>query len=74
MKLNIVLFVQQKCKHSEMAFRTSRSVSKHVFALGVDPAAKDAGECRGSDLVLQAIPFAVSCETNNRPCSLATQV
>ena len=74
MKLNILLFVQQKCKHSEMVFLTSRSASKHVFALGVDPAARDAGEGRGSDLVLQATPFAVSCETSNRPCSLTTQV
>ena len=57
-----------------MGFLTSRSVSKHVFALGADPAARDAGEGRGSDLVLQAIPFAVSCETSNCPCSLATQV
>ena len=45
---------------SEMAFLTSRSVSKHVhFALGVDPTARDTGEGRGSDLVLQAMPFAV---------------
>ena len=40
---------------------TSRS--KHIlFALGVDSA--DASEGRGSDLVSQATPFTVSCETN----------
>ena len=68
-----LLFVQQKCKHCEMAFLTSRSVSKHVlFALGVDPTARDAGEGGGSDLVSQATPVAVSCETSSRRCSLAT--
>ena len=58
-----------------MAFLTSRSASKHVlFALGVDPAARDAGEGGGTDLVSQATPFAVSSKSSNRPCSLATQV
>ena len=59
-----------------MAFLTSRSASKHVFyfALGVDPTGRDAGEGTGSDLVSQDTPFAVSCETSSRPCSLATQV
>ena len=53
-----VLFVQQKCKHNEMAFLTSRSESKQVlFALGVDPTARDAGEGGGSDLVSQTTPF-----------------
>ena len=68
----ILLFVQQKRKHREMAFLTSRSASKHV--LGVDPIARDAGKGGGSDLVLQATPFAVSCETSSSPYSLATQV
>ena len=50
----ILLFVQQKRKHSKVVFLTSRSVSKHVlFALGVDPTARDAGEGGGSDLVSQ---------------------
>ena len=41
-------------------FLTSRSASKQVlFALGVDPTARDAGENGGSDLVSQATPFAV---------------
>ena len=41
-----------------MAFLTSRSASKHVlFALGVDPTARDAGEPVGSELVSQATPF-----------------
>ena len=41
----ILLFVQQKCKHGKVAFLTFRSVSKHVlFALGVDPTARDEGE------------------------------
>ena len=49
------MFVQQKRKHSEMAFLTSRSASKHVtFALGVDPTARDTCEGGGSDLVSQA--------------------
>ena len=40
----------------------SGSASKHVlFALGVDPTARDAGEGGGSDLVSQATPFAVLC-------------
>ena len=56
------MFVQQKCKHGEVVFLTFRSMSKHVpFALGVDPTARDAGEGGGSDLVLQATPFAVLC-------------
>ena len=39
------MFVQQKRKHIELAFLTSKSVSKHVFfALGVNPTARDAGE------------------------------
>ena len=43
MKIIILLFVQQKHKHGEMAFLTSRSESKHVlFALGVVPIARDA--------------------------------
>ena len=58
-----------------MAFLTYRSASKHVlFALGVDPTARDASEGGGSDLVSQATPFTVSCETSSSPCSLATQV
>ena len=41
-----------KCKHGEITFLTSRSVSKHVlFALGVNPTAWDASEGGGSDLV-----------------------
>ena len=56
------LFVQQKCKHGEVAFLTFRSVIKHVpFALGVDPTARDAGEGGGSNLVSQATPIGVSC-------------
>ena len=56
------MFVQQKRKHGEVAFLTFRSASKHVlFALGVDPTARDAGEGGGTDLVSQATPFAVSC-------------
>ena len=39
-----------------MAFLTSRNVSKHVlFALGVDPTARDASEGGGSDLVSQKV-------------------
>ena len=58
----ILLFVQKKCKHGEVAFLTFMSASKHVlFALGVDPTARDAGKGGGSNLVLQATPFAVSC-------------
>ena len=53
-----------------MAFLISRSASKHVFfALGVNPKARDTGEGGGSDLISQATPFAVSCETSSRPCS-----
>ena len=45
-----------------MAFLTFMSASKHVlFALSVDPTARDAGKGGGSDLVSQATPFAVSC-------------
>ena len=56
------MFIQQKCKHSEVAFLTFRSASKHVlFALGVDPTARDAGKGGVSDLVSQAMPFTVSC-------------
>ena len=63
----------KKCKHSEMAFLTSRNGSKYIlFALGADPTARDAGRGGGSDLVSQATLFAVSCETSSRPCSLAT--
>ena len=51
-----------------VAFLTFRSASKHIlFALGVDPTARDTGEGGGSDLVPHATPFAVSC-------SLATQI
>ena len=43
----------------------SRSASKHVlFALGVDLTARDAGEGGGFDLVLQATPFALLCESS----------
>ena len=56
----ILLFVHQTRKHDEMAFLTSRSASKHdIFALGVDPTARDVGKGRSSDLVSQATPFAV---------------
>ena len=47
------MFIQQKRKHGEVVFLTFRSVSKHIFALGVDPTAGDAGKGGGSDLVLQ---------------------
>ena len=58
-----------------MAFLMSRSASKYVlFALGVNPTARDAGEGGGSDLVSQATPFAVPCESSSHPRSLATQV
>ena len=41
----ILLFVHQKRKHGKVVFLTFRSVSKHIlFALGVDPTARDAGE------------------------------
>ena len=40
-----------------MAFLTFKSASKHIlFALGVNPTARDAGEGGGSDLVSQATP------------------
>ena len=56
------MFVEQKHKHCEVAFLTFRSASKYIlFALGADPTARDAGEGRGSELVSQATPFAVSC-------------
>ena len=58
-----------------MAFLTSRSASKHVlFALGVDPTARDTDERIGSKLALQAMPFALSWETGSHSCSIATQV
>ena len=58
-----------------MVFLTSISASKHfLFALGVDPTARDAGEGGGSDLVSQTMSFVVSYETISRPCSFATQV
>jgi len=45
------LFVQQKCKRGEMVFLTSRSASKKVvFALGVDPTARDIVKTRCSVL------------------------
>ena len=60
--MKLLLFVRQKRKHGEVAFKTFRSVSKHIlFALGVNPTARDASEGGGSDLVSQATPFAVSC-------------
>ena len=69
------MFVQQKHKHGETTFLTSGSVSKHIlFALGVDPTARDAGEGGGSDLVSQATPFALSFKTSSRRYSPATQV
>ena len=60
--MKLLLFVQQRCKHSEMAFLTSRSVSKHVLlALGVNPTASDAGirllQCRAR-LVSVHVPSA----------------
>ena len=59
-KIIILLFVHQTRKHGEMAFLTSRSASKHIiFALGVDPTARDASEGGGSNLVSQATPFTV---------------
>ena len=61
MKL-LLLFIQQKRKHGEVAFLTFRSASKHVlFAIGVNPTARDTSEGGGSNLVSQATPFAVSC-------------
>ena len=40
-----------------MAFLTSRSASKHIlFALGVNPTVRDAGEGSGSDLVSKLRP------------------
>ena len=42
------MFVQQKRKHGEVVFLMFMSVSKHIlFALGVDPTARDAGEGGG---------------------------
>ena len=53
----------------------SKSASKHVLlALGVNPTARYAGERVGSELVSQAMPFAVSWETGSHLCSLATEV
>ena len=58
-----------------MAFLMSKSASKHVLlALGVNPTARYAGERVGSELVSQAMPFAVSWETGSHLCSLATEV
>ena len=58
-----------------MTFVKSKSASKQVFfALGVDRTARDAGEGEGSNLVSHTMPFAMSCKTSSRPCSLATQV
>ena len=58
----------KRASHGEMAFLTSRSASKHdIFALGVDPTARDAGKGGGSDLVSQTTPFAVSWETSSQP-------
>ena len=54
------MLIQQKRKHGEVVFLTFRSASKHVlFALGVDPTARDAGKGGGSDLVSQAMPWTV---------------
>ena len=70
----ILLFVQQKCEHGEMAFLTSRSVNK--LALGVNPTPWCAVNLGGGSnlTVKQTIPFVVSCETSIHPCSLGTQV
>ena len=57
-----------------MVFLTSKSASKHVFALDVDPSARDTGEGGSSDLVSQATPFAVLCETSSCPCLFATRL
>ena len=56
-----------------MVFLMFMSASKHVlFALGVDPTAKDA--MKGFRFrVSQATYFAVSCETSIRPCFLLHQ-
>ena len=36
------MFVQQKCKHDEMAFLMSRNASEHIlFALGVNHTTRD---------------------------------
>ena len=78
-----LLFVQQNHKHMAWAwhevrwpFLTSRSGSKHIlFALGLILTARDAMKAGVlSDLVSQATPFALPCETSISPCSLATQV
>ena len=54
------ILVHQTHKHGEMAFLTSKSASKHdIFALGVDPTARDVSKGGDSDLVSQATPFAV---------------
>ena len=69
------MFVQQKHKHGEVAFLTFMSASKHViFALGVDPTARDADEGGDSDLVSQATPFAVLCGLVAIYVSLTTQI
>ena len=47
-------------------------MSKHLFALGVLLQPGMPVNSGVSDLVSQATPFAVSCETSSRPCSLAT--
>ena len=55
-----LLFYFSYTKHASTAFLTSRSVSKHdIFALGVDPTARDVGKGGCSDLVSQVTPFAV---------------
>ena len=75
MKLLFYCSYSKTHKHGEMAFLTSRSVSKHVdFALGVNPTVRDAGKGGSSNLASQAMPFTVLCETSSRPCSLTTQV
>ena len=72
-KIIILLFVQQKCKHNEMAFLTSRNASKHVLWLLVSIVPP--GEIhQDSDLVLQAKPIAVSCETRVRYCQASQDV
>ena len=55
-----VFFFEDRLK---VAFLTLRSASKHIFMLLVSIlyAARDTGEGGGSDLVLQAMSFAVSC-------------
>ena len=65
----ILLFVQQKRKHSEMAFLTSRNANKHIlFALGVDPTARDAVKAGipTSEPHRQATPLAVETSIHSR--------